>query len=109
MFVFTSQERQAILFLLCMALLGTGIDFLTKKYAPVRALACISCNAGKIDINQADNAALQGVPGIGETLARRIIEYRAQKNRINDLQELSRIKGLNKSRLERLRESVYAE
>jgi len=109
MFVFTSQERKAILFLLCMSLLGIGINFLSKRYAPVRAFACISCNAGKIDINRADKAALKSIPGIGDKLAQRIIEYRLEKSRINDLQELSRLKGLNRSRFERLRQSVFVE
>jgi competence ComEA-like helix-hairpin-helix protein len=109
MFVFTTQERQVILFLLSMALLGIGIDFLSKRYAPVRTIACISCNAGKVNINQADKEALKSIPGIGDKLAQRIIEYRQKKSRIIDPQELSQIKGLNRSRLERLKQSIFVE
>jgi competence ComEA-like helix-hairpin-helix protein len=109
MFVFTAQERQVILFILCVVSISLGIDFLSKRYSPVRAFACISRNAGKVNINQADKEALKSIPGIGDKLAQRIIEFRLQKSRIIDLQELSQVKGLNRSRLERLKQAVFAE
>jgi competence ComEA-like helix-hairpin-helix protein len=109
MFALTAQERKVILFVLSMALLGIGIDFLAKRYAPIKTFAYISGNAGKININQADKEALKSIPGIGEKLAQRILEYRLQKTRISDIQELSLIKGLNSARRERLKQFIFIE
>lgn len=57
----------------------------------------------KININTADEKAWQQLPGIGPKLARRIIEYRLQVGRFNSIEELSHVKGISKSKLEKLK------
>lgn len=48
---------------------------------------------GKVNLNTADEAQLITLPGIGPSLARRIIQYRQQKpfQRVEDLQQVSGI------------------
>ncbi|MBO6535359.1 MAG: helix-hairpin-helix domain-containing protein [Balneolaceae bacterium] len=59
-----------------------------------------------ININTADRATLQLLPGIGETYAKRIIEYREQNGGFDTVEELLNIKGIGERRLERLRPVV---
>lgn len=47
-----------------------------------------------IDLNTADAEALQSLPGIGEELARRILEYRTQQGGFHDPSELLNIEGI---------------
>lgn len=56
-----------------------------------------------VDLNQADWPELTQLPGIGETLARRIVELRAQRGRFASHEDLLRVKGIGRKTLDRLR------
>ena len=100
----TQQERKVILFLLTVALSGWGIDFFAKRYTSVRALAYFNPDICKIDLNTADKDLLMGVPGIGEKLAMRIIEYRKRYANFGDIEELKNIKGITNYRYEKIKD-----
>lgn len=104
MFNLTKQERQVILFLLSIALLGEGVNFLVKRYSPVKSAACLVQDAGKVDINQADKEALISIPGIGDKLSERIIAYRREQGGFKALEELKKIKGMNNYRYDKLKD-----
>ena len=59
-----------------------------------------------ININIADQATLQLLPGIGEVYAKRIIEYRVQNGGFKTIDELMNIRGIGEKRLQRLRPVV---
>jgi competence protein ComEA len=48
----------------------------------------------KIDINRAETWLLEALPGIGETLAKRIIEYRIENGYFNNTLELLEVDGI---------------
>lgn len=48
----------------------------------------------RIDLNSASDAELQTIPGIGEVLARRIIDYREANDGFRTVEELMDIKGI---------------
>ena len=52
-----------------------------------------------ININKADDAALQKLPGIGPAYAGRIVQYRQKNGPFTDTDELLKIKGIGKKRL----------
>lgn len=59
-----------------------------------------------ININTADQATLELLPGIGETYAKRIIEYRETNSGFKTVDELINIKGIGPKRFEKLRPVV---
>lgn len=48
----------------------------------------------KIDINQADWPELCLMPGVGEQLAKRIVEYREEHGPFRDFQDLKEVRGI---------------
>jgi competence protein ComEA len=50
--------------------------------------------AQKIDINRADIWLLEALPGIGETLAQRIIDYRLENGPYRSISEITRVTGI---------------
>ena len=85
-----------ILFLISVALIGAGIDFLIKHNSQPEVITYLSQvdDMGKINLNQADRDTLKGVTGVGERLAGRIIEYRSRNSGFKDIKELQNIKGI---------------
>jgi competence protein ComEA len=63
---------------------------------------------GRIDINLADAALLESMPGIGATLAQRIITYRETQGPFGSVEELLAVKGIGASILEEVRERITA-
>ena len=56
-----------------------------------------------VDINSADWPELAQLPGVGETLARRIVETRRQQGPYLSHEDLRRVRGIGPATLERLR------
>jgi competence protein ComEA len=61
--------------------------------------------ATKIDVNRAGAVELQKLPGVGPTLAARIVEYR-QKRPFASVEELRKVKGVGPKTLDAIRPHV---
>lgn len=61
---------------------------------------------GRININKASMQQLMLLPDIGETLAKRIIEYREENGPFSTVDELLFVKGIGDSRLEKIRDFI---
>lgn len=59
-----------------------------------------------VDLNRANAAELDRLPGIGPVLARRIIDYRTRHGRFSRCEELLAVPGIGPRLLERLRPHV---
>lgn len=59
--------------------------------------------AAVVDVNTADSAALQTLPGIGEVLAQRILDRRSADGPFTAVEELLEVKGIGESTLEAIR------
>ncbi|BAU22722.1 hypothetical protein THC_0324 [Caldimicrobium thiodismutans] len=57
----------------------------------------------KIDLNKATLEELKKVPGIGEVIAKNIIEYREKEGPFKNIEDLKKIKGIGEKKLELLR------
>ena len=62
--------------------------------------------SGPIDVNRANEEELRGLPGIGSVLAARIVEAREREGPFASLDDLRRVRGLGRSKLERLATSL---
>lgn len=109
MFDLTQEERKVILFLVAVALLGAGTNFLAKKFCRVNSVACFGQNLGKVNLNTADKKMLMGISGIGEKLAQRIIEYREARASFSSPEELKEIKGITDAKYAKIKEYLIAQ
>ncbi|MHA7134136.1 helix-hairpin-helix domain-containing protein [Oerskovia turbata] len=62
--------------------------------------------AGPVDLNSADEAALDALSGIGPVLAARIVEWREANGRFTSVEELGEVSGIGDALLARLRDQV---
>ena len=63
----------------------------------------------RININQASLEELKTLPGIGEATAQRILQYRKKNPPFRRMEELLIIRGISRSRLERIRNQICLE
>ncbi|MEW6448318.1 MAG: ComEA family DNA-binding protein [Bacillota bacterium] len=60
----------------------------------------------KVNLNTADAAALEDLPGIGPALARRIIEYRTDSGPFSSVDDLLKVSGIGEKKLAQIRDYV---
>ncbi|MDR1731272.1 MAG: helix-hairpin-helix domain-containing protein [Synergistaceae bacterium] len=65
-----------------------------------------SSSAGVLDINRATAEELTRLKGVGPALARRIVEYRSQNGRFQNINDLLQVRGIGAKKLEKLRKFV---
>lgn len=61
---------------------------------------------GRLNINTATVNDLILLPGIGEVIAQRIIEYRTQNGPFNSVDELENVKGIGKTKLKQITDYI---
>lgn len=61
---------------------------------------------GKVDLNTATKEQLDGLPGVGEVTADRILQWRTEHGRFDSVDQLREVGGIGDSRLTKLRDLV---
>ncbi|MSP57069.1 MAG: MBL fold metallo-hydrolase [Myxococcales bacterium] len=62
--------------------------------------------AGRVDLNSADQAALESLPGIGPSKASAILQYRTDHGRFKSVEELDNVSGIGPSTMSGIRDLV---
>jgi len=60
----------------------------------------------KVDINTASAKSLQALPGIGPTIAQRIVDYRRAHGPFKSVEDLKKVRGIGEKKLEAIRPFV---
>jgi competence protein ComEA len=63
----------------------------------------------RVDLNSADEAELRQLPDVGEQLAGRIVKHRQLNGPFRNVEELQRVPGIGKTKLDRLSPWLYVE
>ena len=99
-----------LLLVLCSLCIGYAQVATAAKNEPAAAVASASTDSGKLNINTADEAALQGqMIGIGATKARAIVQYREDNGPFSSVDDLLEVKGIGVKTLEKSRDKLTTE
>ena len=63
-------------------------------------------NDFRLNINIATTAQLMELPGIGETIAKRIVDYRKENGKFQALEDLLLVEGIGEKKLQAIEELV---
>ena len=61
---------------------------------------------GKVNINSANQTELETLPGIGPSLAQRIIEYRKSNGNFQNIEDIQNVKGIGDSKYSNIKENI---
>jgi competence protein ComEA len=61
---------------------------------------------GKVNLNSATADQLEGLPGIGEVLAKRIVDYRTQHGPYRSVRDLLKVEGIGEKKFESIKDHV---
>ncbi len=114
MFSLTLQERKVLVLIGILILLGSFLRFRNLNPACETAVSSSEriivdqdiISNGLVNINQASVESLRRIPGIGEVIAGRIIEYRLQFGSFMSLDDLKKVKGIGDKKIEIIKRHI---
>lgn len=89
--------------LIALAFTGATVARAAEAKGSAKAGATASADAGPVDLNSASADQLVAVPGIGESLARRIVEFRDKNGAFQSVDDLLKVQGIGEKSLQKLR------
>jgi len=127
----TRSEQRVILFLSTTLVVGAGIRLYQETYPSRREFDYRTVDnsfaafreqmapdsvhqkmggPGKlVNINTASKDELVALPGIGQTLAERIVLFRGNKGKFGSAEDLQKVKGISKKKFEKLKPLVSVQ
>ena len=60
----------------------------------------------KVNINTATQTELESLPGIGSSIATKIIEYRKENGKFKNIEEIKKINGIGENKYKKIRELI---
>jgi comEA protein len=127
----TRSEQRVLLFLSATLIVGAGIRLYQETYPTKRQFDYRSIDSSfavfkekpaadsvrqkgsppgqAVNINTATKEELVALPGIGSTLADRIISFRENEGEFGSVEDLQQVKGISKKKLEKLKPHVTVQ
>ena len=63
----------------------------------------------KVNINEAKQEDFEQLPGIGPSIAKKIVEYREQNGKFTSIDELQEVKGIGEAKFENIKEYIMVK
>jgi len=114
MFSLTHQERKVLIFIGILILVGSILRILNLN--TIKEDSSFDKNKptisegpdfnNPINVNQASSKDLESIPGIGEVIARRVVDYRNQFGSFEDLEDLKKVKGIGGKKIEAIKKLI---
>lgn len=76
---------------------------------PKEYMLVLPGTVGKIDLNLADWETLELLPGIGESLAEKIICYREENGGFSSVEEIMKVSGIGSKKFEGFKDYIIVE
>jgi comEA protein len=76
---------------------------------PEKTQAKEQTTSAKIDINKASAAELQTLKGIGPQTAQAIVKYREENGPFKSVEDLNKVKGIGKKKVESLKDKITVQ
>lgn len=112
-----TRQSFRLVIILCALALGPSCVKLPRKYAPTALMEGHHApeNAGQearpallVDINTASQEELERLPGIGRSLAARIVAHRERYGRFRRVEHLIMVRGIGERRYRKMRAAIKA-
>ena len=100
--------KQKALNALCfaLALACLAVTVIGLRWSAAAAQDDYSDGIEQIDLNTADAADLQRLPGVGPALASAIVDYREANGGFQTVEDLKKVPGIGEKRFESIRDSI---
>ena len=85
------------------------VPHLGEQNPPVQQPANRALEIGKVNINLADLAELESLPGIGPAIAQRIIDYRQSHGPFSRVEEIMDVSGIGPATFEAVRDLITTD
>lgn len=90
-------------------LVGVGLVFSAPPLVWSADMPAAAVQMTKVNVNTATATELTALPGIGETIAQAIVEYRDNNGAFRSVEDLLQVKGIGEKKLAALRDWVILE
>jgi competence protein ComEA len=96
-------SRSQIATALMSVLVLVGASVAPVAAAPPAAPKASASEARPVDLNSADSAALESIPGIGKSLSQRILAFREKNGPFQSVDDLLKVQGIGEKSIQKLR------
>jgi comEA protein len=104
---FSREEKIILLAIIIAAIAGFFINIFFS-YGKKVQVSNYAISVEKININTAQPAELEKLPGIGGVTAKRIMEYRQKSGGFKTTEEIMEIKGMSSKKYEKIKNYITA-
>ncbi len=101
--------KRAMLVLVSMVFLGVGSGPTPGLAAEETSKKSAAAAELRVNLNTATSEELTALPGIGDTIAARIVTYRKKNGSFTKVEELMNVKGVGEKTFLRLRPHLFVE
>ena len=101
----SESEKRVLIFIIFVLLIGS----LAGYFRPQEKKAAENVISLPISINAAEKEELTLLPGIGDVIAKRILDYRIQNNGFKSKEEIMKIKGIGQVKFEKIKDKIRVE